>query len=122
MPTQNMILEEYRAQMARDWRDGELSIGEIDRLKVFAALYHLNADEHEAVAQDLGIPPAELTDVNNINVTQWLRDRRESAALTTIEPVLWQRKVSSPPASWQNALAVVMLVALVAAILVALLA
>jgi hypothetical protein len=106
-------LEAYRQWMISLWSDRRLTLAEIRALKVFAEVNQLAPEEHETIANDLGVDARELTDEHNQPLADWLRVRRQSlptgsgglryAPLPGVAP--WKTRLPEPPLPWQSVLA-----------------
>lgn len=130
MPERSEILDVYRAWMSERWRDGPVTFEEVHGLKVFCEVHKLTVEEHEAVVDQLGVDSRKLVDDSNQPFSEWLRMRRRtlprgSGALRfkpLDRPSPWKLKLHDPPASWQNVLAGIAAVTLIASLIVLILA
>jgi hypothetical protein len=126
MSERSDILDAYRRWMTERWGDALITFDEVRALKVFCEVHRLTADEHETIADEVGIDQRELMDDNNQRFVDWLRMRRQSLplgsgalrfALPEDNPP-WKLRLPEPPPTWQNVVAGVAAVVVVASLIV----
>lgn len=126
MTDRTEILDSYRQWMAEFWRNKRITPDQVRALKTFCEAHTLTVEEHAAIAGEVGIPGDELVDEVGQRLDDWLRARRQSlprgsgglrfAPPDTAPP--WTQRLPAPPPVWQNAVAGLASLVIIAALIV----